>query len=217
MNMILLGAPGSGKGTHSPGLTAKYGIPSISSGDIFREQLKNQTPLGLKAKSFMDKGELVPDDLVIEIILSRLEGDDVKDGIILDGFPRTQEQAEKLDAYLEKQGKKIDIAMYIDVTPEIVIQRLAGRRVCRDCGATFNVDTMPPKVAGVCDKCGGELYQRDDDREETVRNRLDIYEKSTAGLIGYYESRGVLAKVDGTLHKDETLALMNKIIDDFKK
>ncbi len=205
MNMILLGAPGSGKGTHAPGLSERYGSVPISSGDIFRKQLKDGTPLGLKAKQYMDRGELVPDELVIEIVLSRLEEADVKEkGFILDGFPRTQEQAAKLDEYLKNTGRTMNVALCLDVKPEVVIKRLSGRRVCRNCGATYNLEAIPSKKPGICDHCSGPLYQRDDDKEATVRNRLEVYERQTAGLIAYYAARGNLVRVDGSLPREES-------------
>lgn len=214
MNIILLGAPGSGKGTQAPGLMERFGLISISTGDIFRKELKEGSELGLKAKGFMDKGELVPDSLVIEIVLNRLGQNDVKDGFILDGFPRTNEQAERLDEYLESNGRKIDVALCLDIDPEVVVKRLAGRRVCRGCGATYNIDNIPSKREGICDSCNGELYQRDDDKEATVRNRLDVYEKQTASLLKYYADKGVIAHVDGGLPRAESLKLMIKAVEE---
>lgn len=213
MNIILLGAPGSGKGTQAPGLMERFGLLSISTGDIFRKELKEGSALGLKAKGYMDKGELVPDSLVIEIVLNRLEQDDVKEGFILDGFPRTNEQAEKLDEYLESRGRKIDIALCLDIDPEVVVRRLAGRRVCKNCGATYNIDNIPSRRAGICDKCDGPLYQRDDDKEATVRNRLDVYEKQTAGLLKYYDLKGKTAHVDAGLPREESLRLMIEAVE----
>ena len=175
MNLILLGPPGAGKGTQAVKIVEKYHIPHISTGDIFRANIKNGTELGKKAKAYMDKGELVPDDLVCEIATSRLLEDDCKDGCLLDGFPRTVYQAEKLDEFLEKHGKKVDKVLDIAVEKDELMTRLIGRRVCKACGATYHVTNMPPKKEGVCDKCGGELMQRADDTEETVENRIEVY------------------------------------------
>ena len=172
MNLILLGPPGAGKGTQAVNIVKKYNIPHISTGDIFRANIKNGTELGLKAKEYMDRGELVPDDLVCDIATSRLLEDDCKNGFLLDGFPRTVYQAEKLDAFLAEHGKKVDKVLDIAVEKDELMVRLLGRRVCKACGATFHVKNMPPKIEGVCDNCGGELMQRADDNEETVSNRI---------------------------------------------
>ncbi|NTW28374.1 MAG: adenylate kinase [Coriobacteriia bacterium] len=192
MNIVLLGAPGAGKGTQAASLIEAYGIPHISTGDILRAAVKNQTPLGLEAKRFMDAGELVPDSVVIGLVKSRLGERDTDKGFILDGFPRTTNQAEALDLELQTLGKEIDSAIAITVDPEVIVCRLTSRRVCRVCGAITG-DAEGPE----CAKCGGELYQRDDDNEKTVRNRLDVYERSTAPLIEYYRSKGVLHEIDG--------------------
>ncbi|MGI6722335.1 MAG: adenylate kinase [Anaerovoracaceae bacterium] len=198
MNLVLLGPPGAGKGTQAAQLIKQYDIPHISTGDIFRENIKNGTELGNKAKAHMDKGELVPDSLVIEIALDRLDKDDCKDGFLLDGFPRTVQQAEALDEYLEKKGKKLDKVLDINVEKDILVDRLTTRRVCKACGATYNIKGMPPKKEGICDVCGGELYQRADDTEETVNNRIEVYNSQTKPLIDYYDKAGNIAHLDGS-------------------
>lgn len=199
MNLILLGPPGAGKGTQAVKIVEKYKIPHISTGDIFRANIKNGTELGKKAKAYMDKGELVPDDLVCEIATSRLLEDDCKEGFLLDGFPRTVYQAEKLDAFLTEHGKKVDKVLDIAVEKEELMTRLIGRRVCKACGATYHVTNMPPKKEGVCDKCGGELMQRADDTEETVANRIEVYNSQTMPLVEYYEKAGNIAHIDGAI------------------
>lgn len=199
MNLILLGPPGAGKGTQAVNIVEKYNVPHISTGDIFRANIKNGTELGLKAKEYMDRGELVPDDLVCDIATSRLLEDDCKNGFLLDGFPRTVYQAEKLDAFLAEHGKKIDKVLDIAVEKEELMVRLLGRRVCKGCGATYHVKNMPPKVEGVCDKCGGELMQRADDNEETVSNRIEVYNSQTMPLVEYYEKAGNIAHIDGAI------------------
>lgn len=199
MNLILLGPPGAGKGTQAVKIVEKYNIPHISTGDIFRENIKKGTELGKKAKEYMDKGELVPDDLVCEIATSRLLEDDCKDGFLLDGFPRTVYQAEKLDEFLKKHGKEIDKVLDIAVEKEELMTRLIGRRVCKACGATYHIENMPPKKEGVCDKCGGELMQRADDTAETVENRIEVYNSQTMPLVEYYENAGNIAHIDGAI------------------
>lgn len=199
MNLILLGPPGAGKGTQAVKIVEKYKVPHISTGDIFRANIKNGTELGKKAKAYMDKGELVPDDLVCEIATSRLLEDDCKDGFLLDGFPRTVYQAEKLDEFLEKHGKKVDKVLDIAVEKEELMTRLTGRRVCKACGATYHVTNIPPKKEGICDKCGGELMQRADDTAETVENRIEVYNSQTMPLVEYYEKAGNIAHIDGAI------------------
>lgn len=212
MNLILLGPPGAGKGTQAAKIVEKYGVPHISTGDIFRENIKNGTPLGKKAQEYMNKGELVPDSLVIEIATDRLTKDDCKNGFLLDGFPRTVEQAEALDEFLAGLGRKVDHVLDIDVAAEILMTRLTGRRVCKGCGATYHVTNIPPKVEGVCDSCGGELYQRDDDTAETVSNRIEVYNSQTKPLIDYYEKVGNIAHLDGSIDPDDLLAEIVKIL-----
>lgn len=198
MNLVLLGPPGAGKGTQAVKIVEKYGIPQISTGDIFRKNIKEGTPLGIEAKAYMDKGELVPDELVIKIATSRLLEDDCKNGFMLDGFPRTVHQAEELDKFLEAHEKKIDKVLDIDVPKEELIERLAGRRVCKSCGASYHIKNMIPKKEGVCDVCGGQLYQRSDDTVETVENRIDVYNKQTKPLVDYYIKKGNIEHIDGT-------------------
>ncbi len=195
--VVMLGAPGAGKGTQARMLSEELGIPQVSSGDIFRENLKNQTPLGLLAKQYMDKGELVPDGLTIDMVMDRLGRTDAVHGAVLDGFPRTLAQADALDKALESKGFGITVVPLLEVSDQAVIDRLAGRRVCRDCQAMYHVEFTPPVVAGKCDKCGGELYRRADDEPETVRNRLFVYYKQTAPLIGYYYAHRLLVSLDG--------------------
>lgn len=195
--IVMLGAPGAGKGTQARMLSEALGIPQVSSGDIFRENLKNQTPLGMLAKGYMDKGELVPDDVTINMVMDRLSRADAAGGAVLDGFPRTLAQAAALDRALAAKGLGINIVPLLEVGDEALINRLAGRRVCRECQAMYHVEFNPPAVEGKCDKCGGELYRRADDEPETVRNRLFVYYKQTAPLIGYYFAHNLLVPMDG--------------------
>ena len=197
MRLILLGPPGAGKGTQAKDLVQKYGIPQISTGDILRKNLADKTTLGLEAKKFMDKGELVPDSVVVGIVKERLKEDDCKKGYILDGFPRTVPQAEALDAALADMKTPIDKVLSIEVPDSELVKRLGGRRTCRNCQAGYHVAFKPSKKEGVCDSCGGELYQRDDDKEEAITNRLKVYQASTSPLINYYKAKGLLAAVDG--------------------
>lgn len=198
MKIIMLGAPGAGKGTHAKKLTEKFGIPAISTGDIFRENIKNGTELGKKAKEYMDAGNLVPDELVCDLVVDRLKQDDCKNGYILDGFPRTIPQAEALTAALAKDDDAIDYALEIFLEDQAIIDRMSGRRVCKSCGATYHVVNIPPKTEGVCDECDGELIVRDDDAPETVKKRLDVYHEQTAPLIDYYKKQGILKVIDGS-------------------
>jgi len=195
--MIMLGAPGAGKGTQARMLSEVLGLPQVSSGDIFRENLKLATALGLLAKGYMDRGELVPDDVTIDMVMDRLNRLDCAGGAILDGFPRTLAQAEALRRALAARDFRVSLAPLLEVSDDAVIDRLAGRRVCRDCQAMYHVAFSPPKVDGTCDKCGGQLYRRADDEPETVRNRLFVYYKQTAPLVGYYFAHGVLVTIDG--------------------
>ena len=198
MKIIMLGAPGAGKGTQAKMLAAKYGIPHISTGDIFRANIKNNTELGQKAKTYMDKGELVPDSLVVDLIMDRFKEADCANGYVLDGFPRTIPQAEALDNALKANGEKVDFAINVEVPDENIINRMSGRRACVGCGATYHIKYNPTKVEGVCDACGEKLILRDDDKPETVKNRLSVYHEQTQPLIDYYNKAGVLAEVDGT-------------------
>ena len=206
MNLILLGPPGAGKGTQAVKIVEKYHIPHISTGDIFRENIKKGTELGKKAQEYMNRGELVPDDLVIEIACNRLLAEECAQGFLLDGFPRTVYQAEKLDEFLESHGKKVEHVLDIAVDKEELIARLIGRRVCKSCGASYHIVNMPPKKEGVCDTCGGELYQRADDTKETVENRIEVYEAQTMPLIDYYEKAGVIAHIDGSTGLENVFA-----------
>lgn len=199
MRIVLLGPPGAGKGTQAVKLVDKYNIPHISTGDIFRKNLKEKTQLGLKAKEYMDKGLLVPDDLVVDIVKDRLMEKDCNRGFLLDGFPRTVEQAEALEKELNKLSIKLSGVINIDVEDKTLIDRLTGRLVCRNCGATYNVKFNKPKKNNICDECGGELYTRDDDKEETVKNRLEVYKKQTQPLIDYYDKKDILTTIDGEL------------------
>lgn len=212
MNIILLGPPGAGKGTQAAKIVEKYGVPHISTGDIFRENIKNGTELGKKAKSYMDKGELVPDELVIEIATDRLAKDDCKNGFMLDGFPRTVHQAEKLDEFLKANGRKIEYVLDIAVEKSELVARITGRRVCKACGASYHIVNIPPKKEGVCDVCGGELFQRADDTEETVANRIDVYESQTMPLIDYYEKQGVISHIDGSAGLDNVFAKITEVL-----
>lgn len=199
MKIIMLGAPGAGKGTQAKMIAEKYQIPHISTGDIFRANIKNGTELGREAKTYMDKGELVPDELTVRILLDRVAQPDCEKGYVLDGFPRTIPQAEVLDQELTKRNEKIDYAINVEVPDENIIRRMSGRRACVSCGATYHIVHIPPKKEGICDKCGNELILRDDDKEETVKNRLGVYHDQTQPLIEYYSAKGVLRSVDGTI------------------
>lgn len=198
MKIIMLGAPGAGKGTQAKLIAEKYGVPHISTGDIFRANIKNGTELGKEAKKYMDKGQLVPDQLTVKILLDRVAQDDCSKGYVLDGFPRTIPQAEVLDEALTKLGDKIDYAINVDVPDENIINRMSGRRACVTCGATYHMVHVPPKQEGVCDTCGNELILRDDDKPETVKNRLTVYHEQTQPLIDFYTKRNILKTVDGT-------------------
>ncbi|MEJ2314423.1 MAG: adenylate kinase [Nitrospirota bacterium] len=203
MRLVLLGAPGAGKGTQAKKLIGKYGIPQISTGDILRAAVAEGTPLGKEAKGYMDKGELVPDSVVLGLVEERLKQDDCKKGFILDGFPRNTAQAETLDGMLGKLGMPLTAAVSVDVPESDLMKRLTGRRTCKGCGQMYNVYFNPPAKEGVCDKCGGELYQRDDDKEETIKKRLEVYNAQTAPLINYYGGKGILKKIEGTGSIDE--------------
>lgn len=207
MKIIMLGAPGAGKGTQAKKIAEKYEIPHISTGDIFRSNIKGGTELGMKAKAFMDQGALVPDELTIGMLMDRIQAADCKNGYVLDGFPRTIPQAESLTAALDAMGQKIDYAVNVDVPDENIINRMSGRRACLNCGATYHIVYNPSKVEGICDVCGDKLVLRDDDKPETVKKRLDVYHEQTQPLIEYYEKAGVLANVDGTQD-------MNKVFSD---
>jgi adenylate kinase len=204
MKIIMLGAPGAGKGTQAKKLSARYSIPHISTGDIFRANIKNGTELGKKAKDYMDKGLLVPDELVLELIMDRFKEADCWEGYVLDGFPRTIPQAEALDAALNKIDEKIDCAVEVDAFDSAIIKRMSGRRACPVCGATYHITNIPPKKEGICDNCGSELILRDDDKPETVEKRLAVYHEQTQPLLEYYRVKGILKSVDGVKDADET-------------
>ena len=206
MKIIMLGAPGAGKGTQAKQIAAKYEIPHISTGDIFRANIKEGTALGMEAKSYMDKGQLVPDELTVKILLDRVSKDDCKNGYVLDGFPRTIPQADVLDKAVSELNDKIDYAINVDVKDDNIVRRMSGRRACLNCGATYHIVNVPPKKEGICDTCGSELVIRDDDKEETVKARLLAYHEQTQPLIDYYNNKGILKEVDGTKDMNDVFA-----------
>ena len=206
LRTVLLGPPGAGKGTQAAKIVDKYGIPHISTGDIFRENIKKGTELGKKAQEYMNRGELVPDDLVIEIATTRLLEDDCRNGFLLDGFPRTVHQAEKLDEFLAAHGGQLDKVIDIAVGKDELMTRLTGRRVCKNCGASYHIVNIPPAKEGICDRCGGPLIQRADDNAETVANRIEVYEDQTKPLIHYYEQAGKIVHIDGTTGLENVFA-----------
>lgn len=212
MKIIMLGAPGAGKGTQAKKIAAKYEIPHISTGDIFRANIKNGTELGKKAKEYMDKGLLVPDELVVDLVVDRVKQDDCKKGYVLDGFPRTIPQAEALDNALAGYGEKMDFAIDVNVPDENIINRMSGRRACVNCGGTYHIKYIPTKVEGICDACGGNLILRDDDKPETVKKRLDIYHEQTQPLINYYTKKSILKEVDGTKDMEDVFEEIVKIL-----
>ena len=212
MKIIMLGAPGAGKGTQAKLIAEKYGIPHVSTGDIFRANIKDGTQLGREAKEYMDQGLLVPDELTVKILLDRVAKEDCKDGYVLDGFPRTIPQAKVLDAALCEIGDQVDFAVNVDVPDENIIRRMGGRRACFACGATYHTEYIPPKSEGICDVCGKQLVLRDDDKPETVKNRLDVYHKQTQPLIDFYQEKGILKGVDGTVPMDDVFAAITAIL-----
>ena len=214
MKIIMLGAPGAGKGTQAKKIAEKYGIPHISTGDIFRANIKNQTELGRKAKSYMDQGALVPDELTLELIMDRFTNDDCKNGYVLDGFPRTIPQAEALTKALADKQDAVDFAINVDVPDEAIVSRMSGRRACLACGGTYHIKFNPTKVEGICDACGGELVLRNDDKPETVQKRLDVYHEQTQPLIDYYQTQNILKEVDGTLALEEVFQAIIAILED---
>ena len=212
MKIIMLGAPGAGKGTQAKQIADKYHIPHISTGDIFRANIKNGTELGKKAKQYMDQGALVPDELTCDLVMDRIQQDDCKNGFVLDGFPRTIPQAEALDAALGKINEKMDYAIDVDVPDENIVNRMSGRRACLNCGATYHLISIPPKVEGICDRCGSEIVLREDDKPETVQKRLKVYHEQTQPLIDYYKNQGILKSVDGTQPMDEVFKAIVTIL-----
>lgn len=212
MKIIMLGAPGAGKGTQAKMIAEKYSIPHISTGDIFRANIKNGTELGKKAKTYIDAGQLVPDELVVYLVIDRFKEDDCKNGYVLDGFPRTIPQAEALDNALKAIGDKVDFAIDVEVPDENIVRRMGGRRACVGCGATYHVVYNPTKVEGKCDTCGGELIVRDDDKPETVLSRLEVYHNQTQPLIDYYKGQGILKSVDGTVDMKDVFKTIVEIL-----
>lgn len=212
MKIIMLGAPGAGKGTQAKKIAAKYDIPHISTGDIFRANIKNGTDLGKKAKTFMDQGLLVPDELVVDLVVDRVGQDDCSKGYVLDGFPRTIPQAEALDAALAKVNQKMDYAINVEVPDDNIIQRMSGRCACVDCGATYHIVYAPTKKEGICDNCGGSLILRDDDKPETVQKRLGVYHEQTQPLIEYYTDKNILVEVDGTIDINDVFTEIVKVL-----
>lgn len=213
MKVVMLGAPGAGKGTQAKMIATKYNVPHISTGDIFRANIKEGTELGKKAKSYMDQGLLVPDELVVDLVVDRLQQEDCKDGYILDGFPRTIPQAEALDAALSKLDTKLDVALDIDVADDFIVKRMGGRRACLGCGATYHIVNIPPKKEGICDTCGAELVLRDDDKPETVEKRLLVYHEQTQPLIDYYKNCGILVTLDGTKDMNEVFTNICSVLE----
>jgi adenylate kinase len=212
VNLVLMGLPGAGKGTQAERIVEQYGIPHISTGDMFRAAMKEGTELGLQAKSFMDKGALVPDEVTIGIVRERLSKEDCQKGFLLDGFPRTVPQADALETLLEELNRKIDFVININVDKSILMERLTGRRICKDCGATYHLVFNPPANEDVCDRCGGELYQRADDNEETVQNRLDVNIKQSKPLLDFYQTKGYLRSIDGQQDIKKVFADINQLL-----
>ena len=212
MKIVMLGAPGAGKGTQAKMIAEEFAIPHISTGDIFRANVKGGTPLGMEAKAYMDRGELVPDELTVRILLDRVAKDDCAGGYVLDGFPRTIPQAEVLDSELAKMNDRIDFAIDVEVPDENIVRRMSGRRACLNCGATYHIEHIPPRKEGICDACGSELVLRDDDKEETVKKRLAVYHEQTQPLIDFYNNKGVLKEVDGTVDSAEVFAAIKKVL-----
>ncbi|SCP97875.1 adenylate kinase [Anaerobium acetethylicum] len=213
MKIVMLGAPGAGKGTQAKKIADKWQVPHISTGDIFRANIKNGTELGNKAKTFMDQGLLVPDELVVDLVVDRVKQEDCANGYVLDGFPRTIPQAAALDKALAAIGGKIDFAINVEVPDENIINRMSGRRACVACGATYHLVHIPTKVEGICDRCGAELILREDDKPETVKKRLDVYHEQTQPLIDYYTKQGVLEEVDGTKDMEEVFGAIVKVLE----
>ncbi|MCL6587289.1 MAG: adenylate kinase [Anoxybacillus sp.] len=216
MNLVLMGLPGAGKGTQAEKIVQEYGIPHISTGDMFRAAIKEGTALGLQAKAYMDRGDLVPDEVTIGIVRERLSKDDCQKGFLLDGFPRTVAQAEALEAMLAELGRSIDYVINIEVDKALLMERLTGRRICKECGATYHLVFNPPAKLGVCDKCGGELYQRADDNEETVANRLEVNMKQTQPLLDFYRTKGYLRNINGQQEIEQVFADICELLGGLK-
>jgi len=216
MRLVFLGPPGAGKGTQAERLCRDMRWAHISTGDLLREAVAEKTELGLKAAEFMNRGTLVPDDLVVSLVAERLKEDDCTEGFVLDGFPRTLVQGEMLERTLDELGIKLDLVLYFDTGKEVIVKRLSGRRICRNCNANYHVTNIPPKVEGVCDRCGGELYQRDDDKPETVEKRLEVYEEQTAPLIRFYRERGLLKEVSGNLEVEEGQQVLRGALEAYR-
>lgn len=214
INVVMLGAPGAGKGTQAAMISQSYRVPTISTGDILRQAVADQTELGRKAKDYMEGGQLVPDEVVIGIVKERLKADDCQEGFILDGFPRTVVQAEELGKALSETDRELDAVLEVGVSEEVIVGRLTGRRTCRKCGKIYHLSSNPPQSEKVCDECGGELYQRSDDAVETVRNRLEVYKEQTAPLLDYYKRQGLLRTVDGEKPVEEVFEDVQKILSD---
>ncbi|MFH1063036.1 MAG: adenylate kinase [Candidatus Omnitrophota bacterium] len=214
MKLVLLGPPGAGKGTQAAVLCKEYGLLHMSTGDLLREAVKNNTAQGIKAKAYMDRGDLVPDEIVAAMITEKLKNEDVSAGFMLDGFPRTKKQAEILDKALIELDMPLDLVVYFATKEETILKRLTGRRICRDCGRIFHITNIPPKKAGICDSCKGELYQRNDDKEETIKNRINVYNSQTKELIDYYQAKNILQQVSGDMDVNELFSVLK---DTFKK
>ncbi|MDD6451150.1 adenylate kinase [Lachnospiraceae bacterium YH-ros2228] len=214
MKIVMLGAPGAGKGTIASRLSAKYGIPHISTGDIFRANIKNGTELGKKAKSYMDQGLLVPDELTCDLVMDRIGQEDCKKGFILDGFPRTIPQAEALTDALDEKDEQMDYALNVILSDDKIVKRMSGRRSCPKCGAVYHIITLPPKQEGICDKCGSKLVQRADDAEETVKKRLEVYHEQTEPLIEYYHRAGIIVEVSGDAGADQEVERLSEVLED---
>ncbi|AEB74929.1 adenylate kinase [Clostridium botulinum] len=213
MRMILLGPPGAGKGTQAKLISEKYSIPHISTGDIFRKNISEKTPLGIKAKEYMDKGQLVPDELTIDLVNDRLTHEDCKTGFLLDGFPRTVKQAEALENFLNKNNQSLDTALLVNVPSSFILERMTGRRVCPSCGASYHIKFNPPKIEGLCDVCKAEVIQRKDDTEETVKERIEVYDRQTQPLVDFYASKDQLFVVDGTQSIDQVFETISNHIE----